>query len=217
MMKAWLPALCAAALLAACAGARAPEWQAAAHGALERFKQHYLAGESRRAQHAFTEAKENIAATGRLDLAARADLIHCAVATAALDYGACAAFEQVKGDASPGDLAYFAFLAGDWQGLDAGDLPAQYRRIVSGSDAAAMDRAVLQIEDPLSRLIAAGVLFRKGGLSARGMATAVDTASAHGYRRPLLAYLNIQATLAEEAGDTAALGTIRRRIELILN
>lgn len=216
MIKSWLPALCAAALLAACAGVRAPEWQTEAHASLERFKQYYLAGETRRAQHAFTEAKENIAATGRLDLAARADLIHCAVATAALDYDACAGFEQVKGDASPQDLAYFEFLAGDWQGLDTGDLPAKYRKIVSGSDTAAPDRAVLQIEDPLSRLIAAGVLFRKGGLSAQGVATAVETASAQGYRRPLLAYLNVQAAVAEEAGDTAAVETIRRRIELIL-
>jgi hypothetical protein len=72
-----------------------------------------------------------------------------------------------------------------------------------------------QIEDPVSRLVAAGTLFRRAQLSPAGLAAAIDTASAQGYRRPLLAYLHVQARRAESAGDTVALQAIQKRIDLV--
>jgi hypothetical protein len=70
------------------------------------------------------------------------------------------------------------------------------------------------IDDPLSRLVAIGVLFQRGGASPEAIALAVDTASAQGWRRPLLAWLGVQLELAETAGDTAAAEQLRRRIAL---
>jgi hypothetical protein len=113
------------------------------------------------------------------------------------------------------ERAYAQFLAGHWQDLRAQDLLEPYRGIVTGGGEASLNREIGRIEDPVSRLVAAGALFRAGRLSPVGVATAIDTASAQGYRRPLLAYLNVQAKLAEQAGDPAALETIRRRIELV--
>ena len=72
-----------------------------------------------------------------------------------------------------------------------------------------------KIEDPVSRLIAAGTLFRLAQLSPDGLTTAIETASAQGYRRPLLAYLNVQAKRAESSGDAVALQSIRQRIDLV--
>ncbi|HUF20691.1 MAG TPA: hypothetical protein VMP00_08045 [Burkholderiales bacterium] len=210
-------ALCAAAMLAACAGPRTPDWQSDAHASLERFKRHYLEGDSRRAERDFTHARTRIAATGRLDLAARAELLRCAVAVASLDFQACDGFERLRADAADEDRAYAAFLSGDWQDLDVRELPAQYRPIAGARTADARTDALRRIEDPLSRLIAAGALFRTAGLPPSGVEAAVDTASTQGYRRPLLAFLNVQAALAEDAADAAAVETIRRRIELILN
>jgi hypothetical protein len=51
-------------------------------------------------------------------------------------------------------------------------------------------------------------------LSPTGVATAIDTASAQGFRSPLPVYLNVQVKLAEQAADTAALETNYMRIEL---
>ena len=45
------------------------------------------------------------------------------------------------------------------------------------------------IQDPLSQLVAAGVLFRSGRATPGVIATAVNTASERGWRRPLLAWL----------------------------
>jgi hypothetical protein len=80
-------------------------------------------------------------------------------------------------------------------------------------DAAAV--ALRGVADPLARLVAAGVLVRRGATNRAAIEVAVDTASDQGWRRPLLAWLTLQRTLAEQAGDTAAADRLRRRIELV--
>lgn len=210
-----LSAFAVAALIGGCAGAPAPEWQSEAHVALEKFRQNYLEGDTRLAERYFAEARMNISATGRLDLAARAELIRCALATASLSDEPCAQFEALRNFATEEEKAYAQFLAGRWQDLRARDLPEPYRGVVKDGDEGSQNREIGRIEDPVSRLVAAGAVFRAGRLSPAGVATAIDTASAQGFRRPLLAYLNVQAKLAEKAGDTAALETIRRRIDLV--
>jgi hypothetical protein len=74
--------------------------------------------------------------------------------------------------------------------------------------------AVQAIADPLSRLVASGVLLRAGRANPQILADAVETASAQGWRRPLLAWLGVQAMRAEQAGDTAEAQRIKRRIAL---
>jgi hypothetical protein len=73
---------------------------------------------------------------------------------------------------------------------------------------------VRAIEDPLSRLIAAGVLFRSGQASPQVLVLATETASAQGWRRPLLAWLGVQAARAEQAGAAEEAQRIRRRMAL---
>jgi hypothetical protein len=214
-MKAFpLSAFAVAALIGGCAGAPAPEWQSDAHVALEKFRQAYLEGDTRLAERYFADAKMNISATGRLDLAARTELIRCALATASLSDEPCAEFEAPRSYATEEEKAYAQFLAGRWQDLLTRDLQEPYRGVVAAGSEASQNRQIGRIEDPVSRLVAAGAAFRAGRLSPAGIETAIDTASAQGFRRPLLAYLSVQAKLAEQAGDTASLETIRRRIEL---
>ena len=84
----------------------------------------------------------------------------------------------------------------------------------AGSDVAAVS-AVQAIADPLSRLVASGVLLRAGRATPQLLADAVETASAQGWRRPLLAWLGVQAMRAEQAGDSAEAQRIKRRIDLV--
>jgi hypothetical protein len=192
-----------------------PEWQLQSHSSLERFMQQYLEGTPRLAQRSFAEAKAAVASTGRPELAARAELVRCALGTAALDVDACVSFESMRGDATVDDQAYGDFIGGRLSEHDVSRLPAQYRGVATARDEAARNKAMQQIEDPVSRLVAAGALFRLAQLSPQGLVSAIDTASAGGYRRPLLAYLNVQAKRAESAGDTAALQSIQKRIDLV--
>ncbi|OGA34131.1 MAG: hypothetical protein A3F75_01050 [Betaproteobacteria bacterium RIFCSPLOWO2_12_FULL_64_23] len=219
-MRALLPAallllgLGVASLLAACAGAPVPpDWQANAQAALKNFSAAYYAGNTRLAAQEFARARAEIASTGRPDLLARAELLRCAARVASLEFDACAGFEALAADAGVEERAYAAFLAGRWQGLDASLLPAHHRALLAG---AADAGALAGIADPMSRLVAAGVLFRMGRLAPAGIAAAAETASANGWRRPLLAWLGVQAARADAAGDSAAAAHIRRRIELVL-
>jgi hypothetical protein len=206
----------AALLLGACAGgAIPPEWQSRSHASLERFGQLYLEGNTRLAERSFAEAKAALASTARPDLAARAELVRCALGTAALDIEACVAFESIRNDATAEDRVYGDFVTGQLRAQDAAKLPEQYRGIAMAQGEDARNKTLQGITDPVSRLVAAGVLFRLAQLSPEALVTAIDTASAQGYRRPLLAYLGVQAKRAESSGDAAALQAIQKRIDLV--
>lgn len=201
---------CALFGLAGCGGAPpAPEWQGAAFAALAGFEKAYLSGE-RGAESEFARARVALSGTGRADLVARAELTRCAVRVASLEFDACPGYAALSVDSGPAERAYAAYIDGRWQGLDAGLLPTQHRAIAAG-DAAALTAIV----DPLARLVAAGALLRAGRIEPAGIAAAVDTASAQGWRRPLLAWLGVQLQRAEAGADVQAAERIRRRIELV--
>ena len=202
-------------LIAGCSGHPAvPEWEERAHEGFEQYRRSYFAGE-RTADRDFRKAAEALSSTGKVELRARAALIRCAFATAALDFAACEPWNGLQADAEPQDRAYGSFLSGALATVDARALPPQYRPLARARDARGRNDALQSIEDPLSRLIGAGALFRSGELSPFGVALAVDAASGQGWRRPLLAWLTAQVTLAEASADTAAVERIRKRIEVV--
>ena len=205
--------LCALLLLTGCAsGPVPPDWEANAQAALRNFSAAYYAGNTRVAAQEFARARAEIASTGRPDLLARAELTRCAARVASLEFDDCAGYETLAADAGKEERAYAAYLTGRWQGLDASLLPAQHRALLTGTPGAA---ALAAIQEPMSRLVAAGVLFRVGHLAPDGIAAAAETASANGWRRPLLAWLGVEAARADAAGDREAAARIRRRIEIV--
>lgn len=193
-------------ILAACAGGPAPpDWQANAHGSLNAFTSAYLTGNTRVADAEFARARSELARTGQAELVARAELIRCGVQVASLIFDGCPGYAALAQDANAGERAYAAFLYN--KPADSAQLPPQYRSLTSGS--------LSTIEAPLSRLIAAGVLFNAGKLHAGDIQIAVDTASAAGWRRPLLAWLGVQEKLAISTGQSELAASVRRRIELV--
>jgi hypothetical protein len=208
-----LPALMfAAALLAGCAGKpRAPDWQMDAHDSLERYAKAALAGDARVEAAEFTRALRALESTGQPVQVAKAELTRCAVRLASLVMDPCDGFERLRRDATPEDRAYADYLAGRIAPANAPRLPPQHRAIALGREDAA---ALSAIEDPLSRLVAAGVLFRMGRANPQVLEAASDTASAQGWRRPLLAWLGVQAARAEQAGATEEARRLRRRMAI---
>jgi hypothetical protein len=63
--------------------------------------------------------------------------------------------------------------------------------------------------------MAAGVLLKTGRATPATLSVAVETASAQGWRRPLLAWLMVQAKRAQAAGDTVAAVSLQRRIAIV--
>lgn len=204
-------------LLAACSSAPpAPEWQSNAKAALDRAVAAHLGGDTRVANAEFELARRELARTGRADLVAMAELTRCAVRVASLDVGPCDGFATLRADATPTERAYADYLVNRVQAGDVALLPEHHRPFAaSGLSGDAATSALGALDDPLARLVAIGVLFQDGRADPAAIALAVDTASAQGWRRPLLAWLGVQLALAEKAGDRAGAERLQRRIALV--
>ena len=205
-------ALVAACALSACAsGPKVPDWKVNAIGHVERFTEAYLKGDARVEAREFELARAETARTGRPELVARIELNRCAAHVASLDFSPCIGFEPLRPDAAAPEIAYAAYLAGQpLAGAQAALLPEHHRAVAAGTSA-----ALPPADDPLGRLIAAGVLLQRNQATPDVVAAAVDTASAQGWRRPLLAWLGVQARLAEARGDVQEAERVKRRMDLV--
>jgi hypothetical protein len=210
--------LASASLLAACAGGPLPPaWQSDAKAAADRATAAWLAGDTKVHDAEMARARSALASTGRADLLARAELLRCAALVASLAFEPCDRFEALRADALAPERAYADYLAA--RALSRDDiarLPAAQQGMASAVAGGEATLASVQaIEDPLSRLIAVGVLLRAGKASPPMFELAAETASAQGWRRPLLAWLKVQALRAEKAGDAGEVQRLQRRIALV--
>jgi hypothetical protein len=191
----------------------APEWQMNAKSSAERATEAWLTGDTRVEAAEFARARSEVASTGRADLLARVELLRCATRVTSLEVEPCKGFEALAADAAPAERAYSRYLSGRSTAADAALLPEAHRPFAAGS--AAPDAAVAAIADPLSRLVAAGALFQRSQATPGVIAQAVDTASAQGWRRPLLAWLKVQQARAQAGGAGDEVARIQRRIDLV--
>lgn len=205
-------------LLAACSsGPPPPDWAMNARASMQRAVDAQLSGNDRVATQEFDRARGEIARTGRPDLMARAELLRCAAAVAALQFEPCAAFERLRADAAPAEVAYADYLAGTLGPVQRPLLPPAQQPLAAAAGSAEADLAALRnTADPMSRLVGAALWLRAGRASPGVLALAVDTASAQGWRRPLLAWLRLQQRSAQQAGDSAEAARLGRRIDLVL-
>ena len=217
-MKRVLVPMSAAWLMACASGGPAPPaWQADAKTAVDRANAAWLAGETKASDAEMARARRTLTSTGRADLLARAELMHCATRVASLAFEACERFEVLRADAPAAERAYADHLrASALAGGDIARLPAAQQAAATAVAGGGATLATVQgIEDPQARLIAVAVLFQAGKASPPMIDAAVETASAQGWRRPLLAWLKVQALRAEKAGDAAETQRLQRRIALV--
>ena len=208
-------ALLAAVVLGGCAsGKKAPDWAINEQGAAERATDAYLSGNSRVADAEWRRARDEVARTARPDLLARLELARCAAQVAALDAAPCSGFDAVALDAAADEQAYARYLRGQLAAGDVALLPKAQQAVapLAPEQAAA---ALAAIEDPLSRLVAAGVLAVRGPVPMAVVTQAVDTASAQGWRRAVMAWLINQQRLARALGDTVLADQVQRRLDLL--
>ena len=212
-MTRFAPLLATGLLLAGCGNTPpVPDWQLNAKGAMERAQEAYLVGNARVEAAEFAKARSEVASTGRADLLARLELTRCALRVASLVFEECAAFTPLAQDAGAAERAYAAYLTGRARPEQAALLPEQHRAVVAGT---AQPPGLKSVSDPLARLVAAAVLLQQGRADPAVIALAIDTSSAQGWRRPLLAWLGVQAMRAEQGGDVAEGARIRRRMALV--
>ena len=228
-------------LLAGCASTPPPaDWQLNAYSAVQRANSAYLEGNTRVADAEWERARSAVRRTGRADVLARVELTRCAAQLASLaapQPWACPAFDAIAQDASPAEQAYARYLAGtttlaDVPLLSQAQQPLARIGAVAQNPNASASTSVLAsaltslraIPDPLSRLVAAAALLQRWRAEAllpadllELAALAIDTASAQGWQRPLLAWLALQEGWAARSGNTALADQARRRLALIQN
>ncbi len=193
-----------AALLAGCSSTPPPPgWQMSARISLDRAAEAWLQGNDRVAEAEMQRVRRDLRSTGQPALLARAELAHCATRVAALQPGDCAAFDALLADAAPAEQAYARHLKGQASEADRALLPPTQRQPLA------------EVGDPLSRLVAAGVRMQVGQITPTEVALAVETASAQGWSRPLLAWLGVQRQRAQQAGDAAEAARLQRRMDLV--
>lgn len=208
-------------LIGGCGGSRpTPAWLAEGHQQLETFKTDFLTGRAPLITEThFHKAVEEIKKSGDFDLLGKAWLTRMALQVAVLEnpeegeYGKIAAAQAV-----PANDQFHLFLTGDAARVDGALLSVQYRpllRALQNGHTSDAEAAVAEIEDPLSRLIAAGLAVRRHLENVAILQRAVETASQNGWKRALLAWLKRLATLHEAAGETAKAAAVRQRIGLL--
>lgn len=204
--------LCAVSMAGCANNPPPPDWQLNARDSLQRAVEAYLSGQPKVELAEFARARAEIARTGRAELLARAELVRCATRVASLVFEACQGFDRLAVDAEMPERAYAAYLGGQLKPADVPLLAAPHRALATPGAATA---ALQDVSDPLARLVAAGVLLRNGAADPLVIKTAIDTASAQGWRRPLLAWLGVQVQRAELSGNTEEVARIRRRMDVV--
>lgn len=204
-------------LLAACGtgGPPPPDWKTDSADLIDRYKKHALLGENTLAERYFQQAVAATGGAGRVADTARLWLVRCATRRAMLIDDACTEYaELARIEPNAADAAYYRYVTLRWNELDASLLPSQHRDFVR-APAERRNETLDRIGDPLARLLDASLLVMRREADRRTLELAVETASAQGWRQPLLTYLKLLQTLAVERSDAAERERLAKRIELI--
>lgn len=191
-----------------------PDWQLNAHGSAQRAVAAWLSGDTRIADAEWRVAERETRRTADPTQLARLALLRCAAQVASLQLAPCPDFAPHAADAAAPEQAYHRYLAAQATSADVAHLPEAQRSLVA-LNAAALQAQLPKVSDPLSRLVAAGVAFQRGQAGPALVALAVDTASAQGWTRPLMAWLLVQRDAALQAGQADEAARIERRLALI--
>ncbi|NOT16582.1 MAG: hypothetical protein HOP20_00765 [Sulfuriferula sp.] len=199
-------------LVSACSsGPSVPDWQLDTQSAMARYSQQYLEGRSKLAAASFDKARNATSATADIAAVAHLELIKCGIAMAALNSAPCSAYTRLA-PSNTVDANYYRLLTGDFQHIDKQQIPSQYQAWLMSKNTNDINTQLNQISNPVSRLIATSLSILHRPHNATTVQIGIDTASAQGWRRPLLAYLLLQQ---KNNTDPLQQQQIQTRIELL--
>ncbi len=208
--------------LIGCGGSKQiPDWIDDSHHHLENYKKNYLSGKERIAELQFNKAVDEIKKSGNLEILGRAYLTKYAVHIAVLE--TFDEREYLKIDTLEPVLQnriFYNFLKGSFDKVDESLLPKQYNGVLKVLRKGKYEDAAHEIskmEDPLSKLIAAGLFIQKNTYDEGILKIAIDTASQNAWKKALLAYLEKLLLFYETKKETEKAANIAQRIQLMKN
>lgn len=218
-MKKFFTLLLFCLLLAGCSSKHIPDWTYAGYNQLEDFKKAYLAGREKIAALHFAKATEEIKKSGDLDVLAQAHLTKYAVQTALLERIDDSVYLKIAAvQSTPENSNYYDFMKGRFDQADTRYLPEQYRNLVDAlrrGNKTDITAEGLKINDPLSRLIAVGIIIQYEECDEKLLQNAADTASRNGWKKALLVYLEKLADYYKMKKEAEKEDRVRKRIDLM--
>lgn len=209
-------------LLVGCGSSKpVPAWTDASFNELDNYKKSYLSGKERIAEAYFNKAVDEIKSSGDLDILARAYLTKYAVRVAVLEafddseYLRIEAVEPVSQNKS-----FYGFLKGAFDSIDENQLPGQYVGFLRAFKSGKKDNITHEIsrmDNPLSKLIAIGLLVKKNKDDEIDLQLAIDIASYNGWKKALLAYLGRLQSFYKTNNEPGKAAYVAERIKLIEN
>jgi len=209
-------------LLVGCGSSKpVPDWTNASFNQLDNYKKSYLSGKERIAEAYFNKAVDEIKSSGDLEILARAYLTKYAVHVAVLE-----AFddrEYMRIDAVEPILQnknFYSFLKGAFDNVDEKLLPQQYAGFLRAFQSGKKDdvaHEISKMDNPLSKLIALGLLVQKNKNDETDLKLAIDIASHNGWKKALLAYLFKLQSFYKTNNKPDKAAHVEERIQLIKN
>jgi len=185
----------------------------------ESYKTNFLNGKESVFEPHFNKAKQALSDGNDLYLLARIYLTKYALHTAALEEFDDSEFIHINNlQPNESNLAYYNFLKGNFAAAEDNLLPSNYRGFIKAARDKDLAKAVGEIKsisDPLSRLIASGILVKYLSYDENILQSAVNTAAENGWRRPLWAYLTKLQKYYLDSGETVKAKSIKERLDLL--
>jgi hypothetical protein len=209
-------------LLVGCGSSKpVPDWTDASFNQLDNYKKSYLSGKERIAEAYFNKAVDEIKSSGDLDILARAYLTKYACQVAVLEafddgeYLRIEAVEPVMQNKN-----FHGFLKGAFDSVDEKLLPRQYEgflRAFKSGKKEDVAQEISKMDNPLSKLIALGLLVKKNKDEEIDLKFAIDIASQNGWKKALLAYLGRLQSFYRTNNEPDEAAHVEERIKLIKN
>ncbi len=205
--------------ICACGSQPIPQWKDTASRQLDNYKVNFLADKEDATEPHFAQAKKAISSSNDLNLLSTAYLAKYALHTAALEDFDDMEFLRIdKLQPHAANRAYYDFLKGNFQKAEVTRLPDTYSKLLpllANKNVMAASIVITEISDPLSRLIACGILVKHLPYEESILQIAIDTAARQGWRRPLWAYLTHLQKYYSDRQETSKAENIKERLELL--
>lgn len=220
-MKKLLYLICFIFIFAGCGSNKRPSWLIFGNDQLDIYKEYCLTDiKTEGAELYFQSALKELKKSGNVDFMQKAWLTQMAMQVALLkkpevgDYKKLAEINFI-----PANDNYYLFLNGNINSVNETLLPSQYRDFLTAlrnNNIPEIENTIDSMkEEPVSRLIAAGVAVQQNIESEMIILGAINTASQNGWKGALLKWMELQADYYESIGNTSRAAKVRRHMDLI--
>jgi hypothetical protein len=198
-------------LIFSCSSQPAPAWQSDSFVSMNNMIRSYLEGNDRFAQNYYEKFILNLEKTTDPDEIVKGHLIKCSLDFSLMNYRTCSEAEPfipiLKNEEN---LIFYNFISGK-----SSKTPEKYEKVAKYSspcELSSINKEIKKFDEPLSKLIASSFAVKSGCYDDITLKNAIDTASAEGWKKASIRYLEFAADHFEKNGKNDKAENLRKRI-----